>query len=570
MPSLPAQWPNYPQDTAFFPISAFLQNPLADSVPGYSNLAKAAAACGINIMMAIDDGGTNWPSGFGTDAGQMAAMRDAGIYCIAAGHTLHLETANNTAINSVASFLALDAAQGGGRTVIGWNGGDEPSCEQAELIPAAAANVAIYDPTRPYFYNQFAGAALQPGFNPCQAVVLAGIRATSAASFDLYPFMNPYFPCAGSDFLSVPKDSLYAQGLAVKNMRLYCALPGQPVWAFVECGSDALRGGANDFLCDIENGSTTLTNVSNFSVFTSSWEGLTVSNAGIPGGTTIEEILSPTTARMSNAATADNAAAQVFVTGGDLNDCLESENICVVNGTVYRATPAQVTAEVWVSIINGATGIEWFLHDNTAYGYGIGAGGSAGALEAAANLTYINGVLRSYGAMLNSQTLGICSMDSIDPVTGNGSTPTVASSCSDGILTMETSNIAVPGAALLKFHNGSFYLIAQPSRRNSATMTFTIVGAAHKIVTCIYDSNAQYDAEHSCVGNTFATDGDGKFSVGMGANGNHYQTMIFQIQSSAVTSSDNVQKPVDYAMAGAQQKRPVRLSGRALAHVFNE
>lgn len=524
-----AQWPNFPQDPSFFPIAIFLQNPLSIQVAGYDNLAQAAAACGCNMFIAVDDGGLNWPSGFGADNGRMAAIRDAGMYVIAGGQTLGVQIANNTDIHSVASLQALDVAQGAGRTLAAYFGGDEPNCELAAEIAARAAAINGYDGTRPYYFNQFAGAALTPAYNPCQAAVLAAIRASGITGFDFYPFMNPYLPYGGSDYVSVPNDSVFSQGLTTKQMRLYCANPGQPLWAFVECGSDCLRGGTNDFIGGIEDGSNIVVNNSGRSIFTSSWIGLTFYGDGFDMDTVVESIDEDGNAVMSKPCTETLPAATIFVTGGDLNDCVASVNLCVTRGTVYRTTPAQVAAEVWISIINGATGIKYFLHDNTASAYGLGAtDGGAGALEAAANLTYINGILRRYGAMLNSRTVGICSMDSMDPVTGSG-TPTVASSCSDGILALETSDIAVPGAAIVKSHQGVTYLIAQPSRRGSADFEVTLTDHAGKTATCIWDMNERYDPSNSDAGRSVKVNSSDKFTVTHGANDNHYQAKIYAI-----------------------------------------
>jgi len=205
----------------------------------------------------------------------------------------------------------------------------------------------------------------------------------------------------------------------------------------------------------ISNTSTTLTFVSSFSdsptKFTSAWVGLTVSGTGIQANTVISSISDTSHLVMSKAATSTNAGLTVTVAGGDTNDCVAgANNLCVVNGNRYRATPAEVTAEVWISIINGATGIEWFCHDTTSFAYSLGAmAGGAGAQTAASNLTYINGILKRYASVLNSMTTGICSMDSMNPITGDGF-PTVASSCSNGILTMATSDIAVPGCCTLQ------------------------------------------------------------------------------------------------------------------------
>jgi len=61
-------------------------------------------------------------------------------------------------------------------------------------------------------------------------------------------------------------------------------------------------------------------------------------------------------------------------------------------------------------------------------------------------------------------------------------------------------------------------------------MTFTMIGLAGKTATVAYDTNAQYDPTHSGVGSTFVLNGSSQFSDTFGANGNNYQTKIYQIQ----------------------------------------
>jgi hypothetical protein len=522
VPGLYSQWSNFPQEASFFPVTAWLQS---------HTVAEDAAACGINIYLALDDGGTSWPPSFGTDDGRLAAIRAAGLYLIA-GSNFGITLSDNVSRDSVASFQALHEEFGG---IIGYNGGDEPACgAPTNAVPQNVATAGGYDSTRPFLLNLLPGAFHAPIHNGCLNATIAALQATSIGSFDSYVFNSPYNPQedGGSDFISVPQDSLYSKGVAVANMR-YHSREGQPIWAFVAGGNNALgqAGEANNFTGGITNESANLTNASGFSVFTSAWVGLTVAGTGIQSSTTILSITNPTTAVMSKTATATNAAVTVTVTGGDLTCCRESTNLCVIRGNRYRPTPAETAADVWMCIVNGANGIQWFIHDTTSQSYSLGGGGSAGALAAAANLTYINGTLQRFGAILNAQTAAICSMHSMNPLTGDGTITTV-DTCSDGILTMATSDEDVPGSALLKSYNNRFYLVAQSSKRGSADMTFTIAGKGGHSARVIYDTNERYDPSNSSIEQTIALNSSGEFTDTFGANGNHYQARIYEIRQS--------------------------------------
>jgi hypothetical protein len=401
-------------------------------------------------------------------------------------------------------------------------------------VPGLVTAGSAYDSTRPFFYNKLGEYFRRPQFY-CAVATRAAVRAVGVGCSDIYPLLSPYLNAvSGGDHISVPQDSLYTQGLIMQTMRAY-ARTGQPLWAFIAGGSDALNySAANNFFNGAtENGSDELEFISKDNgiptKFTAAWIGLELTGTGIQVNTVVESIIDDTHLVMSKTATGTDTVV-VTVDGGENNDCISSGNICVVNSNRYRATPAELTAEVWINIINGANGIQWFVHDNTSFAYSFGAtAGGAGAMVAAESLTYINGVLRQWAAMLNAPTVAICSMDSMDPVNGDGF-PTVASACSNGILRMETSDEDVPGAAIAKNYSSKVYLIAQPSRRGSATMTFTLPTLSGQTATCVYDSNERHDPENSAVGQTHALGQSGVFDDIFGANDNHYQTKIYAIQ----------------------------------------
>jgi hypothetical protein len=214
--------------------------------------------------------------------------------------------------------------------------------------------------------------------------------------------------------------------------------------------------------------------------------------------------------------------------------CSVSTNLCTPDNHEYRATAEQVNAEVWMSIINGAVGIEYFCDDTslttgeTAYDFCLGnniSGEGSVAAAIASNLTYIDTTILSFAPQLNSPISGICTMNT-------GLTYTAyKSSCSNGILTLSTGTSTVPGSAVAKNYNGTLYLFADSDRNGSATMTFTLAGYAGATAKVVYDSNAQYDPAHSSVGNTFTLNSSGAFSDTFGANAHNYQPKIYAISS---------------------------------------
>jgi hypothetical protein len=227
--------------------------------------------------------------------------------------------------------------------------------------------------------------------------------------------------------------------------------------------------------------------------------------------------------------------------------CNASTNLCTPDNHEYRATPEQVNAEVWMSIINGATGIEYFCDDTnlagqTAYNFCLGAtisGEGSAAAAIASNLTYIDTTVLSYAPQLNSPVAGFCTMN-------NGTLYTnYTTSCSKGILTMSTGTSNVPGSAIIKNYNGTLYLFADSDRNGSATMTFTLSGYAGTTAKVVYDSNAQYDPAHSSVGSTFTLNASGQFSDTFGASGHNYQPKIYMISTAGPVAPTSLKATVN-------------------------
>ncbi len=528
-----------------FPISVWYQNPVQPGAYYESSetLAAATKAIGANIMlgfMGYDGSPTTWPESYGADHGQLALLTSLGIRAVS---PLFTDYASSTSPSSVNSVLALIASEpGSGPTVMGYNLGDEPSCSQAINIPTEVADIKAKDPTRLITYNHLPWV-IYPQFYNCIATLQAALQATSVASADDYPVINPYtnpltYNFSKSDFNSVSNDTLWRHMLLVAGLRHFAA-PGQPVWAFQDTGNDAMGFAEADgsIRANISSGSTTLTLVPTggpgWPKFTSRWIGMGLVGSGIPPGTIIASVRDESRIVMNNAATLSGANEPVAVVGGVHNsDCIEAVNLCLVNGNEYRATAAEVAAEAWGTVITGGNGIEWFPQDLYGDAWALGdqsVHDAAAAREKAANLAYIDKSIENYAAIINDTTVGICSMQSENYVTGVDS---VSSHCSQGILTMATADNKVPGLALAKTHSGALYLFVQSDRRsvNGANFTFTLSGLGGQMATVVYDSDQRYDPTHSSVGKTFPLNGAAQFQDDFGAYGDSYQVKIYLVQ----------------------------------------
>jgi hypothetical protein len=235
----------------------------------------------------------------------------------------------------------------------------------------------------------------------------------------------------------------------------------------------------------------------------------------------------------------DTGTNELGYSSQNSSSCNVSTNLCSPDNHEYRATAEQVNAEVWMTLINGAVGIEYFCDDTsittgqTAYDFCLGSTASGEASVAAAiasNLTYIDTTILSYAPQLNSPISGICTMNT-GTLYSNYTT-----SCTNGILTMSTGTATVPGSAMVRNYNGTLYLFADSDRNGSATMTFTLSGYAGKTAKVVYDSNAQYDPTHSSVGNTFTLNASGQFTDTFGANSHNYEPKIYMISSAGLAA----------------------------------
>ncbi|PWU15114.1 MAG: hypothetical protein C5B49_12245 [Bdellovibrio sp.] len=338
--------------------------------------AQAAANEGINIMLGFTDPNNH----SSVDQIDLAALKAANIYGVA-GVNATLDLQSFATLSAwVQDVEAKAQAAGASTNLIGYNIGDEPGCPSGNTplatdIPSLVSQVKSVDPTR-LILNNFTAWMTEPtgwlGGGTCPSDLMTALQSVSVGSFDIYPATSPYTPqgmlvsgmgtFAISDFQSVSNDIIWLQGIEVQKLRAD-VLSTEPTWVYIESGSDNLgfSAAANSLNATITSGSNVLINGINFSKFTSTWVGLTVSGSGIPNGTTITSITDSTHAVMSGNATS-SATESVTITGG-VNDsgCVAAQNICVVNGNEYRPTPAEVNSEVWMSLINGANGSSTFV-----------------------------------------------------------------------------------------------------------------------------------------------------------------------------------------------------------------
>jgi hypothetical protein len=105
------------------------------------------------------------------------------------------------------------------------------------------------------------------------------------------------------------------------------------------------------------------------------------------------------------------------------------------------------------------------------------------------------------------------------------------STCSNGILSLSTTNNAIPALAMAKQLNGVTYLFVQSDRRSAygTVLNMTLSGLAGHTAKVVYDSNDHYDHAHTSLGATKVLQAGGAFSDTFGANGDDYQVRIYAI-----------------------------------------
>lgn len=128
-------------------------------------------------------------------------------------------------------------------------------------------------------------------------------------------------------------------------------------------------------------------------------------------------------------------------------NCIECTHISNVKA---KATPQQVKAEVWMSLIRGSKGIIYFCHEFEPKFVEAGLLADAEMLKA---VTAVNAQIQKLAPVLNS--------------------PDVS-----GVLTIESSKPDVPVEAIVKRHEGNLYVFAVCMRGEETAATFKLSGVA--------------------------------------------------------------------------------------------
>lgn len=127
-------------------------------------------------------------------------------------------------------------------------------------------------------------------------------------------------------------------------------------------------------------------------------------------------------------------------------NCIECTRISNENA---KATPAQVRAEVWMSLVRGSRGIIYFCHQFKPTFIEAGLLADAAML---AEVTAINRQIQELAPVLNSPTV-------------------------EGKLSIATASESAPVEAMVKEHGGKSYVFAVGMRDGAATATFEWSGA---------------------------------------------------------------------------------------------
>jgi hypothetical protein len=252
-----------PTSPSFFPIGVWYQNPAGGDVPApYTDQAQAFKAMGVNVFVGISqESNVAWPESYGSDEGEIAAAAAEGMYVIGGGDPNC--TANNSgsdpcdtdhaSVDSVQKLLASLPA-GDAQYFVGYQWTDEPACNTP--IASQVAAVSSEDPTRMTYANEGAWVADLPGndigspsgsgltSSQCLSEAEANLVATSIVSSDDYALTDPWHTstCAGAN-------CIYLYGNSAANMRALAG-PTQPVWSFLETGTDDLGLSTQNGVCN--------------------------------------------------------------------------------------------------------------------------------------------------------------------------------------------------------------------------------------------------------------------------------------------------------------------------------
>ena len=527
--NLNSSWTNFPQSNTFIPIAVWNLDASNTAPPtaGYSSGAAAMAGLHINVALTIGYNGVNGYPASGTcgvdSNNELSNLHSNGVYAVLFGD--YTSTTSSESINCQSKLPNFSSV------VIGWFGSDEPSCTTMANVPTYKATLAAEDSTRPIFWNFTdwvwgTHGGCTPASNPTNASALQG---SDIGSFDEYPVISPW----NGSSAPVVTGSVTVSGSVVTLSS------GS---GFVTTGTWANQPIVlNGTLCTIssvtDSSHLTLTSSCGSSgtyymyadaMWIQGWSVGLFGSYGRPG--------QPRWAYMDTGNDAFAYSSQ------NSSTCSQATNLCTPHANEYRATPEQVNAEVWMSFINGAMGIEWFCEDGGSgapypavqYNWCLGGTSHDSATSAivAANLKYVDSTILSFAPELNSAVTAMCTMN-----TGTGYM-SYTNSCSNNGYSMSTSVPTVPGSMIIKNYNNNQYIFADADRMGSANFTFTLGSSyAGSIAKVVYDSNSEYDSSHDSTGATFTLNGNGAFTDTLGGNGHNYEPKIYEISGSGATSA---------------------------------
>ena len=139
-------------------------------------------------------------------------------------------------------------------------------------------------------------------------------------------------------------------------------------------------------------------------------------------------------------------------------NCIECTRI---SNPKAKATPAQVKAEVWMSLVRGSQGLIYFVHQ---FEPKFVEAGLLADDEMLAQVTAVNRQIQELAPVLNSETVA------------------------DGVQ-VESSSAEVPVEAVLKQHDDRQYVFAVPFREGATTATFRVKGMPAKATVEVLGEN---------------------------------------------------------------------------------
>jgi hypothetical protein len=154
-------------------------------------------------------------------------------------------------------------------------------------------------------------------------------------------------------------------------------------------------------------------------------------------------------------------------------NCIECTGI---SNPTTKATPVQVKAEVWMSLVRGTQGLIYFAHQFEPKFIEAGLLADKDMFE---QVKAVNLQIRDLAPVLNSETIA-------------------------GGVRVEASSDEVPVEAILKRHNGRQYVFAVPFRSGQTTVTFQVDGMPADATVEVLGENRTVQTTAGSFRDTFA------------------------------------------------------------------